>query len=66
MGTNETPEFLGSMARRMAFGGSAVTAFGGWVFAINAALDNQYIGSGVCLAASALAFGVVAYAFLRK
>ena len=66
MGTNETPDFLTSMARRMVSWGSAVTAFGGWVFAINAALDNEYIGSGVCLAASALAFGVIAYAFLRK
>ena len=66
MGTNETTDFVTSMARRVVAGGSVITGFGGGVFAINAALDNQFIGAGVSLAASALAFGVLAYAFLRK
>ncbi len=66
METTETTDFLTSMARRMVSWGSVVIAISGWVFAVNAALDDQFIGAGVCMAASALALGVLAYAFLRK
>ena len=62
--TNQT--LLESMARRVAFWGPTVAGFLGWILAINAALSDEYIGTGVCLLASALAFGVIGYTFLRK
>lgn len=67
MGTIEsTPSFLEAMSRRVVAWGSIVTGSLGLVLAVNAALSDEYIGAGVCLAASALAFGVMAYAFLRR
>ncbi len=58
--------FLQSMARRVAAWGGAITGFAGLVLAINAALSDQYTGAGVCLVASALAFGAVGHAFTRR
>ena len=55
-----------TLAWRTASWGLPITGFLGWVLAINAALNGQYIGSGVCLAASALAFAAVRYLFLRR
>ena len=52
------------MEKRVALWGSVITGFGGWVMAINSMLSSDAIGAGVCLIASALAFGVVA--FLHK
>ncbi len=67
MGTIEsTPSFLEAMSRRVVAWGSIVAGSLGLVLAVNAALSDEYIGAGVCLAASALAFGVMAYAFLRR
>ena len=67
MGTIESsPSFLEAMSRRAVAWGSFVTGSLGLVLAVNAALSDEYIGAGVCLAASALAFGVMAYAFLRR
>ncbi len=66
METNQTNGFLASMARRVALWGPAITGFLGLVLAINAALSDEYIGAGVCLAASALGFGVIGYTFVRK
>ena len=53
--------FLHSMATRVAIWGPTITGLLGLVLAVNAAGSSQYVGAGVCLAASALAFGVVAY-----
>ncbi len=61
-----SPSFLEEMSRRVVAWGSIVTGSLGLVLAVNAALSDEYIGAGVCLAASALAFGVMAYAFLRR
>ena len=58
--------FLESMARRVVAWGSTAAGILGLVLAVNAALDGEYVGAGACLAASALAYGVVAYAFLRR
>ena len=67
MGTIESStSFLESMSRRVVAVGSVVAGSLGLVLAVNAALSDEYIGAGVCLAASALAFGVLAYAFLRR
>ncbi len=66
MAANETTDFLTSMTRRVVAWGSVAISVSGWVLAINAALDDQFVGSGVCLSASAIALGVLTYAFLRK
>ena len=58
--------FLQSMARRVTARGGAITAFVGLIMAVNAALSDQYTGAGVCLVASALAFGAVGHAFMRR
>ena len=67
METNQhSRPFVESMARRVVSWGPTITGFLGLILAVNAALGDQFIGAGACLAASALAFGVVAYAFLRR
>ena len=67
METNESnPSFFESMPRRAVAWGSIVAGTLGQVLAVNAALSDEYIGAGVCLTASVLAFGVMAYAFLRR
>ena len=66
METNQTNDFLASMARRAAAWGLVITGFLGLILAINAALINAYIGAGVCLVASALGFGVIGHTFARK
>ena len=67
MGTDQANEpFLVSMATRVTSWGPTITGLLGLILAVNAALSDEYIGAGVCLVASGLAFGVMAYAFLRK
>ncbi len=67
MGTNQADQpFLVSMATRVTLLGPTITGVLGLILAVNAALSDEYIGAGVCLAASGLAFGVMAYAFLRR
>ena len=61
-----SPSFLEKMSRRVVAWGSIVGGSLGLVLAVNAALSDDYTGAGVCLAASALAFAVMAYAFLRR
>ncbi len=67
METGKTDQtFLQSMATRVAAWGGAITGFVGLVLALNAASSNQYTGAGVCLVASALAFGAVGHTLLRR
>ena len=61
METTGNNDFLTSASRRVAFWGPTIVGFGGLVLSVNAALDSEYIGAGVCLVASALAFGVIGY-----
>ena len=61
-----TNGFFESAARRLAFWGPTITGILGIVLALNAALSDDYVGAGVCLAASTLAFGAIAYFFLRE
>ncbi len=64
--TESNPSFWDSMPRRVVAWGSIFTGFLGLILAVNASLSDDFIGAGACLAASALAFGVMAYAFLRR
>ena len=66
MQSSERSDFLVSVARRVALWGPIIVGFIGVVVALNAALTDEYVGAGVSLAASALAFGVVRYNFLRE
>ena len=52
--------------RRLATLGSMIVGVLGIVLALNASLDSQYTGAGVCLAASAAAFGILAYSLPRR
>ena len=52
--------------RRIAVGGSALTGFLGVVLAINAVSSSNETGAGILLAASALAFGLLAIAVFRR
>ena len=64
--TVEAGGFMTAAARRTAFWGPAIVGFLGIVLAVNAGLSDAYTGAGACLAASALAFGVVAFLPLRR
>ena len=57
---------MAEAARRLTFWGSTIVAVLGVVLAINASLSDEYTGAGVCLAASALAIGVISYTFMRR
>ena len=57
---------MAESAKRMTFWGSTTIGFLGIVLAINAALSDEYTGAGVCLAASALAIGILGYTFIRR
>jgi hypothetical protein len=46
--------------------GAAITGAGGILFALTSVLAGNWPGAGVGLAASALAFGLLANALLRK
>ncbi|MFC1955895.1 hypothetical protein ACFLWZ_05145 [Chloroflexota bacterium] len=54
------------MLKRSAIWGSLITGFGSWIFAINSMLSSNEIGAGVCLLASAAAFGIIAFLATRK
>ncbi|MFC1871711.1 hypothetical protein ACFLYF_04865 [Chloroflexota bacterium] len=54
------------MLKRSAIWGSLITGFGSWVFAINSMLSSNEVGAGVCLLASAAAFGIIAFVATRK
>ena len=63
---NANQPFTVSMASRVALWGPTIVGFLGPVLAIAAAQSSDYTGAGLCLAASAFAFGVVGYIFLRR
>ncbi|MFC2006620.1 hypothetical protein ACFLUQ_00410 [Chloroflexota bacterium] len=54
------------MLKRSAIWGSLITGFAGWIFAINSMLGGEEIGAGICLFASAAAFGIIAFLATRK
>ena len=54
------------MEKRVTFWGSVIAGFLGVILAINASLDSQFVGAGLLLIASALAFGFVGFVFLKK
>lgn len=53
------------MLKRTATWGSVITGFGGWIFAVNAMLSANETGAGLCLFASAAAFGIIAFLAIR-
>ena len=53
--------FFASSAPRIAFWGSTIVGFAGLILAVNAALDSEYVGAGILLIASAVAFGAIGY-----
>ena len=66
METAEAGGFMTAAATRIVFWGSTIVGILGVVLALNAALSDEYIGAGACLAASALAFGIIGYTFRRR
>ncbi len=54
------------MIKRSAIWGSLITGFAGWIFAINSMLGGEEIGAGLCLFASATAFGVIALLAIKQ
>ncbi|MFC1958729.1 hypothetical protein ACFLV6_02305 [Chloroflexota bacterium] len=54
------------MLKRSAIWGSLITGFVGWICAINSMLSSNEVGAGVCLLASAVAFGIIAFLATRK
>ena len=62
----ETEGFMTAAATRMVFWGSTIVGILGIVLALNAALSDEYVGAGACLAASALALGIIGYTFVRR
>ena len=53
------------MARRVSLSGLIIVGFLSIILSINAALESTYVGSGVLLGASVLAFGSLGFAFGR-
>ncbi len=58
--------FLASSAPRTGFWGCTIVGFAGLILAVNAGLDSEYVGAGLLLIASAVAFGAVGYNSGRK
>jgi hypothetical protein len=52
--------------KRVTLWGSVLVGFLGLILSINASLDSQFVGAGLLLIASALAFGFVGFVFLKK
>ncbi len=53
--------FFASSAPRVAFWGCTIVGFAGLIPAVNAVLDDEYVGAGLLLLASAVAFGAIGY-----
>ena len=66
METAEAGGFMTAAATRIVSWGSTIVGILGIVLALNAALSDEYTGAGACLAASALAFGIIGYTFRRR
>lgn len=62
---SDQQSFLGAMARRATIWGSLIAALLGLLASFNAMMVNEYVGSGVCLIATALSLGVLAYTSKR-
>ncbi len=58
--------FFATSAPRVAFWGSTIAGFAGLILAVNAALDSEYVGAGLLLIASAVAFGAIGYVSTRE
>ncbi len=54
------------MAWRVAFWGSVIVGFLGIILAISASLDSEWVGAGLILLASAVAFGAIGHVFVKK
>ncbi len=54
------------MEKRVTFWGSVIVGFLGIVLVINASLNSEWVGAGLLLIASAIAFGAIGYVFLKK
>ncbi len=63
---NQTTGSNTTQARRIAVAGAGITGLFGIILGINAMLGDNEIGAGVLLAASALAFGLLAIAVFRE
>ena len=66
MKNTEISQSTAARASRISLWGLTIVGFLGIILAINAALDNEFIGVGSCLAASALAFGAIGYVFTKR
>ena len=64
--TAEADGFMTAAAGRIVFWGSTIVGVLGIVLALNAGLSDEYTGAGACLAASALALGIIGYTFVRR
>ena len=62
----ENSGFMAEAARRLTFWSSTIVAAMGVVLAINATYNDEYTDAGVCLAAAALAIGILSHTFIRK
>ena len=65
MNASESERSLRSLAGRLALWGSAIVGIAGIVLGVNAALSDEFVGAGLCLVASALAFGAIGLVFFR-
>ncbi len=54
-------KFLDGMARRVSVWGATASGIAGLIFAINAALESEWVGAGTLLIATTLAFAVVGH-----
>ena len=61
MQQSENAGFFASSAPRVAFWGCTIVGFAGVILAINAVMDDEYVGAGLLLIASATAFGAIGY-----
>ncbi len=63
---NQTTRSNTTQARRIAVAGAGIAGLVGIILGINAMLSDNEIGAGVLLAASALAFGLLAIAVFHE
>ncbi|MCH7735694.1 MAG: hypothetical protein IH868_04985 [Chloroflexi bacterium] len=66
MQQGESAGFFASSAPRVAFWGCTIVGFAGLILAVNAALDSEWVGAGLLLIASAVAFGAIGYVSSRR
>ena len=66
MNTGKSATASASRAERIAFWGLTIVGLMGLLLAINAATSGQFVGAGVCMAASGLAFGAIGWIFMPR